>query len=143
MKSRIDIALRSMALALICLLAAPSVSWAAPKRPNPEAIHVKIVKRGIGNWACVEEANGIVLLGRITTIDEQAFGMQLENYPEITMINYSDVVRVRNLGLSGKGAAILAGVTVGAAVITGLVMYHAYESNKPKLPTNPGTPTFP
>lgn len=135
--------LRAIALVLIFLLAAPRLAVAAPKKPSAEAIHAKILKRGVGSWVCVEEANGIVLLGRITNIDVVSFGMQLENYPEITMVNYSDVVRVRNLGISSKGAIVLIGVTVGAAIVTGLIMHHEYEQNKPTLPPNPGVPSFP
>jgi hypothetical protein len=135
--------MKSMAVVLMCMLAAPSVSFAAPKRSDPQAVHSKILKRGVGSWVCVEEANGIVLLGRVTNIDVTSFGMQLENYPEVTMVNYADVVRVRNLGLSAKGTVILIGVTVGAAIATGLIMHHEFEKNKPTLPQNPGMPVFP
>ena len=143
MKLLHDISLRRVAAVLICTLLMPSLVFAAPKPVNPETIHYKIVKKGVGAWVCVEQANGVLLVGRITTVQEQEFGMQLENYPEVTMIKYADVVRLRNIGLSGKGVAILVGVTAGAAVLTGVLMHNAYENSKPKLPTLPPTPVFP
>lgn len=143
MKLLHDISLRSVAVALIWTLLMPSLVFASPKHVNPETIHYKIVKKGVGAWVCIEEANGILLVGRITTVQEQEFGMQLQNYPEVTMIKYADVVRLRNIGFSGKGVAILVGVTAGAAVLTGVLMHNAYENSKPKFPTQPPTPVFP
>lgn len=143
MKRLLDSLSKTTAVVLIAALAAPSITFASPKKSDPQAIHAKILKRGVGAWVCVEEANGIVLLGRITNIDVVSFGMQLENYPEITMVNYADVVRLRNLGLSSKGTIILIGVTVGSAIVTALVMRHEFDKNKVTLPPNPGQPVFP
>lgn len=143
MKLLFDLALRGVAAALICALLAPPPVFAAPKPVNPETIHRKIVTKGIGGWVCIEEANGILLVGRITSVQEQEFGMQLENYPQVTMIKYADVVRLRTIGLGGKGVAILMGVTVGAAVVTGVLMHNAYENSKPTLPAQPPSPVFP
>jgi len=143
MRRLVQTFLKIVALTLICALSAPSVAFARPKPQNPETIHRKIVQRGIGNWVCVEEANGILLTGRVTTIEEQAFGMQLENYPDITMIRYTDVVRLRNLSSSGKAAAIWTAASVGAFVVIALVMHHEFEKNKPTLPTNPTMPAWP
>lgn len=135
--------LKIVAVVLSAVLAAPSVAVASPRKSSPEAIHSKILKRGVGSWVCVEEANGIVLLGRISNIDVVSFGIQLENYPEITVVNYSDVVRVRSMGITGKGAIALIGGAAAAAVITALVMHHEYEQNKPTMPTNPSLPSLP
>jgi hypothetical protein len=68
--------------------------------------------------------------------------MQLHNYPEITPVMYSDVIRIRT-GLSGAGMAIIVGSAVAAAVITGVVMHNEFEANKPQLPTAPTSPVFP
>jgi hypothetical protein len=143
MKRLLDTLLKTVALVLISALAAPSVAFARPKPTNPETIHRKIVERGIGNWVCVEEANGLLLVGRVTTVDEQAFGMQLENYPDITMIRYADVVRLRNLSSSGKTMGIWIAVSAGVFVAVALVMHHEFEKNKPTLPTNPTVPRWP
>jgi hypothetical protein len=126
----------------ICALLAPSVAVAAPKPLDPETVHAKIAKRGVGNWIYVEERNGVALVGRITSIDDQSFGLQLHNYPEITPVLYSDVIQVRT-GLSRTGVSVLIGATVGAAIITGVVLHHEYEANKPQLPTMPSSPLFP
>jgi hypothetical protein len=138
-----DVLLKSIAVVLIFALATPSIAFASPKPRSPQEIHAKILKRGVGAWVCVEEANGLLLAGRVANIDVVSFGMQLENYPEVTTVNYADVVRLRNLGLSAKGAVILIGVTVGAAIATGLIMHHEYEQNKATFPTNPTVPARP
>lgn len=143
MRRRLNVLLKSIAVVLVCAMMAPPESLAAPRKSNPEAIHAKVVKRGIGNWVCIEEANGILLTGRIATIEEQAFGMQLENYPEITMIRYTDVVRLRSLGGSGKTMGIWIGVSTAAFVAVALIMHHEFEKNKPTLPTVPTPPVFP
>lgn len=143
MKRWLQVLLKCVALLLITALAAPSVAFARPKAQNPETIHRKIVERGIGNWVCIEESNGVLLVGRITTIEEQAFGMQLENYPDITMIRYADVVRLRNLTASGKVMGIWIGASVAVFVAGALIMHHEFEKNKPTLPPNPTVPTWP
>jgi hypothetical protein len=45
--------------------------------------------------------------------------------------------------MSGKGAAILAAVAVGATVLAAVLMHNAYESNKPKMPTSATMPQMP
>lgn len=126
----------------VCVLLVPSVAQASPKILDAETVHSKIVKRGIGNWACVEEKSGLALCGRITSIDDNSFGLQLHNYPEVTEVMYGEVIRL-HLGLSGAGIALLIGGTVGIGVIAGVVMHHEFEANKPTLPTTPGLPAFP
>jgi hypothetical protein len=140
MRRSFRMSLKTVALALIALLAAPPAAFARPKPQNPETTHRKIVQRGIGNWVCVEEANGILLTGRVATIEEQAFGIQLENYPDITMIRYADVVRLRSLSSSGKTMGIWIGASIGAFVAIALIMHHEFEKNKPTLPPNPAVP---
>lgn len=133
---------RTIALALIGTLFMPSWAIAQPKPVNPEAIHAKVLKRGVGNWIGVEEKNGIALAGRITSVDEQSFGLQLHNYPEITPIRYQDVAKLHT-GISGTGTAILIGATVGGAVAIALVAHHEFEENKPQIPMLPATPPAP
>lgn len=134
---------RVIACLLISTLMLPAVSYAGPKNKTQPAIQEQVVKLGVGRWVCVDETNGLALIGRITGIGDRSFGMQLHNYPEITDVPYADVVRVRGAGLSGKGVFALIGITVGGAVAAGLIMHHEYEVNKPTLPTNPGTPVLP
>lgn len=129
---------RSIASLLICLAIMPAIGYAAPKAKNPATIQDKIVKLGVGRWVCVDETNGLTLVGRITGIGDQSFGMQLHNYPEITDVRYADVVRVRNVGVTGKGALIMIGSFVGAGVAGGLILHHEYEVHKNDVP--PGFP---
>jgi hypothetical protein len=124
------------------MLLMSSVAQASPKILDAETVRNKIVKRGVGNWACVEERSGLALCGRITSIDDNSFGLQLHNYPEVTDVMYGEVIQL-HLGLSGKGIALIIGGTVAVGLTAGLVMHHEYEVNKPTLPTTPGLPAFP
>ena len=131
---------RGLAVALIAAML-PVAASASPKTVNPETIHRKIVERGAGRWVCVDMKNGTAVLGRIAAIHEQSFDMQLENYPEATTIAYADVEHVRNVGLSGKGTAIMIGAGVAGAVALAIVAQHEMnniKNNQPTLPTMPG-----
>jgi len=132
---------KGIAVALVCSLLGSSAAYAKPV--NPETIHRKIVQRGIGSWVCVEESNGVLLIGRITSIDEQSFGMQLDNYPEITTIPYTDVVKLRNAGISSKSMAIWAAAGVGSVVAFALIAHHEMNNFKNNEPTLPPMPPYP
>ena len=138
MKSLHNLLVRSIALVLLCTLAAPGFAWA---KPGQESIHKKLLSRGLGNWVAIEEVNGTLLSGRITRLEAQQFGMEISGYPETTLIDYSDVRRVRATDRGHKAPFILVGVTVGSAVAAGLIMHHEYENSKASMPTLPTMPT--
>jgi hypothetical protein len=143
MKSLTVNLVRGIALALICALSMSSALMAAPKPVNPETVHRQIVQRGAGKWVCVDMKNCTALVGRITSVDEQYFGMQLNNYPEVTTIPYTDVLRVRNIGLGGKGTAILIAAGVGGSVILAVVAHNAMNNLKNNPPVLPGSHVLP
>jgi hypothetical protein len=124
---------------LVCVLVSPAIANARPKPPDPVAMHDRIARRGVGSWICVEEANGIALVGRVVSIGDQSVGLQLANYPEITPVLYTDIVGLRTGPSKGAVFAII-GATVGAGIIGALVLHHEYEVNKPTLPTMPSAP---
>jgi hypothetical protein len=67
--------------------------------------------------------------------------LQLNNYPETTEIAYADVERLRNVGLGGKGMAVLIGAGVAGSVAVALVAQHEmnnFKNNQPPMPTLPG-----
>ncbi|HKD75362.1 MAG TPA: hypothetical protein VKB76_07700, partial [Ktedonobacterales bacterium] len=97
MRRMLDVLMRCVALVLVFALMGPAAVNAAPNKTNPETIHDKIVKRGVGNWVCVEMSDGVALSGRVTQIDLQGFGLQVDRYGSVTMVRYADVVRLRNL----------------------------------------------
>lgn len=130
----------SAALISMCALLFPQTALAKPL--DAQAVHAKILKRGIGNWVGIEEQNGVALIGRITSIDQDSFSLQLENYPETTPILYSDVIDIRT-GPSKKTIFAIVGGTLAAGIIAGVVMHHEFEANKPQLPTTPTQPVFP
>jgi len=111
---------------------------------TPEVVHARLLKLGMGNWAGVQLQNGIAFSGRIVSIDENSFGMQLYGDPEITPVAYSDVVYLQT-GMTAKGFWIMTGVGFGAvttAAIVGFHEVHSQQQQMPTLPTQPVTPIF-
>lgn len=129
-----------IAMLLVCALVSPAIANARPKPLDPVTVHDRIAKRGVGSWICVDEANGIALVGRVVSIGDQSVGLQLQNYPEVTPVFYTDIVGVRTGPSKGAVIAII-GATVGAGIIAGLVLKHEYDVNKAKMPTLPN-PSF-
>jgi hypothetical protein len=87
--------LRVTSLVLACALFAPAVASAKSKPLDPATVHARILKRGIGSWICVQEVNGVALVGRVVSINEDSVGLQLQNYPEVTPVPYADIVDLR------------------------------------------------
>jgi hypothetical protein len=139
MNSLLNALPRATAVALICALWMPAAN-AAPKTVNPETIHREIVQRGASKWICVDLKNGTALVGRIASLDEQSFGMQLDNYPDVTTIAYADVLRVRSVGIGGKGLAIAIGAGIGGSVAIALIANHEMNNLKNNQPTLPALP---
>ena len=129
---------RCVGMLLACALVAPAVALAKPL--DPITVHDRIARRGVGSWICVEESNGIALVGRVVSIGDQSVGLQLHNYPEVTPVLYADIVRVRTGPSKGAVIAII-GATVGAGIVGALVLHHEYEVNKPTMPALPN-PAF-
>jgi hypothetical protein len=129
-----------VSLVSILALFLPSVALAKPLDAN--TVHAKIAKRGVGAWVCVEERSGLLLTGRVVSIDDGSFGIQLRDYPEVTSIFYSDVTKLR-FSLSGKALGLIVGLSVGATLAFALIAHHEFESNKPSFPTQPTQPVFP
>lgn len=125
---------------LIFTLFLPSVALAKPL--DADSVHAKIAKRGVGAWICVEERNGLLLTGRIASVDDGSFGIQLHDYPDVTSIFYGDVTKLR-FGFSGRDCGILAGIGVGAIIAMAIIAHHELEANKANFPTQPAQPVFP
>jgi len=83
---------RVVAALLTAALLTPTLAHATPKPLDPGTVHVKVLKRGIGNFIAVQLADGIQLWGRILSIGDKSFTLQLRNDPEPTEIFYADVV---------------------------------------------------
>jgi len=132
---------RCVGLLLSCALMVPSIAMAAPKPLTPAAAHARILKRGIGNWVGVQIDTGAAFAGRIVSIDDESFGLQLHNDPAITPVLYRDVVYLQTGLTNGQKALIIvlpiafAGASIGAMV--------AMHNNAPKMPTSPTSPVFP
>jgi hypothetical protein len=93
-----------MAILLVCALLAPAMANAAPKPLTPETVHARILKRGVGNFVGVQLRSGVAFAGRIISIDDQSFSLQLHNDPQVTAVFYGDVAQTSGLsrGLSGR-----------------------------------------
>ncbi len=132
---------RSIAMLLVCALLALSAPMAVAKPQTPQTVHARIVKQGMGNWVGVELQNGTAFWGRIVSIDEESFGMQLHNDPAITPVLYRDIVRLHT-GIShgafwGLTIAGFAGVAAMAAI-----GFHELHKNE-QMPALPAQPVFP
>ena len=126
---------------LVGTLLALSTPMAEAKPLTPETVHARILKRGIGNWVGVELQNGTQFWGRIVSVDEQSFGMQLHNDPAITPIQYRDVVGL-HMGISHGAFWAFTAADIAGMVVVALVAHHEL-SKQPTLPTLPAQPVFP
>jgi hypothetical protein len=126
---------------LVGVLLALSAPVSSAKPITPETVHARILKRGIGNWVGVELQNGTAFVGRIVSVDEESFGLQLHNDPAITPVRYSDVVCPRT-GISHGALFAITAAGVGGVIVMALVAHHEF-SKQPTLPTQPTQPVFP
>ncbi|HEX4032231.1 MAG TPA: hypothetical protein VHX20_17840 [Terracidiphilus sp.] len=127
---------RCLGMLPLCALLWPAAASARSKPLDPVTVHDRIVKRGVGSWICVEEANGIALVGRVVSIGDQSVGLQLENYPEVTPVPYLDIVGLRT-GISKKAMFTIIGVSLGAAAAMAAVGFHELNENRVGTPTLP------
>jgi hypothetical protein len=132
---------KCVGMLLVCALVTPTAAFAAPRGLTPEKIHARILKRGLGNWVGVDLNTGAAFIGRIVSIDEQSFSLQLHNDPEITPVFYSDVVDLHTGPSTGAFWGIL-GAGIGGIVALGLIAHHEM-SEMPKLPPFPNQPPLP
>lgn len=84
--------LRVSSLSPVCALLAPALASAKPKSLDPVSVHDRIVKRDVGSWICIGEANGIALIGRIVAIGDDSVELQLGNNPEVSTAFYREIV---------------------------------------------------
>ncbi len=129
---------------LVGALLALSAPMAEAKPLTAEVVHARILKRGIGNWVGVELLNGTAIVGRIVSVDEESFGLQLHNDPAITPVQYSDVVDLH----TGISHGAFWGITIagiGGVIAMALIAHHeiSKQSTFPTLPTSPAQPVFP
>jgi hypothetical protein len=126
---------------LVCALLAVSAPVAQAKPLTADAVHARILKRGIGNWVGVELQNGTAFAGRIVSADDQSFGLQLHNDPAITPVEYSDVVRLHT-GISNGAFWAFLIVGLGGAAAMAAIGVHELHKNE-QMPIAPTQPVFP
>jgi len=128
---------------LVCVLLVVTAPKAEAKPLTAESVHTRIVKRGLGNWVGVELSNGTAIVGRITNIDQESFGLQLHNDPEVTPVLYSDVVDIH----TGPSRGAFIGITVagfaGVAAMAAVGFSMVHKNSQAALPTQPAQPVFP
>ena len=132
---------RCIAMLLVGVLLALSAPVASAKPLTAETVHARILKRGIGNWVGIELQNGTAFVGRIVSVDEQTFGLQLHNDPAITPVRYGDVVGL-HMGISHGAFFAITAVGVGGMIVMALVAHHEL-SKQPTFPTFPTEATLP
>jgi hypothetical protein len=131
---------KCVGMLLVCALVMPTAAFAAPRGLTPEKVHARILKRGLGNWVGVEVGSGAAFVGRIVNIDDESFGLQLHNDPQITQVPYNDVIELQTGAPNGAFWGILI-AGVGGMVALGLIAHHEM-SQMPKLPTLPNQPPY-
>jgi hypothetical protein len=126
---------------LVCALTVASAPVAEAKPLTPGTVHARILKRGLGNWVGVDLLNGTAVVGRIVSLDDQSFGLQLHNDPEVTTILYGDVVDLHT-GISKGGFWAITAAGIGGMIVVAVVGFNAVHKNE-QMPTLPGQPTQP
>lgn len=135
---------RCISLLLVGTMLVLSAPMAQAKSLTPIEVHARIVKRGIGNWACVQLLNGTAFVGRIVDIRDDGFGMQLHNDPEITDVRYSDVIGLRTGISNGAFWGIMAAGVGGVVAMTAIGIHEVHANEQmPTLPSEPTQPVFP
>jgi hypothetical protein len=130
-----------LCLLVLAALAVSQTANASPKPLDAGTVHVKVLKRGVGNWIAIQERNGVELFGRIIEIDDHSFFVQLHNDPQTTEILYTDVQDLRTGFTTGQKVFMFAGIgAVAGLSIYGFVHLHNVE-NQPLVPPTP--PPFP
>jgi hypothetical protein len=132
---------RCIAMLLVCALLAVYAPLASARPLTADTVHTRILKRGIGNWVGIELQNGTAFWGRIVSVDEQTFGLQLHNDPAITPVQYSDVVGL-HFGISHGAFWAITAAGIASVVIIAVVAHHEL-SKQPTFPTQPAQPVFP
>ena len=97
--------------------------------PDATSAKQQIAMRGVGKSVKVHEADGTVLRGRIVSLGEDSFGMQVGSKPVVDL-PFANVREVQGPGLS-KGAKIAIWTGVGVivmAIAVGASTAHAYNS---------------
>jgi len=126
---------------LIVLLLIPANALAKAKPLDAATVHVRVVKRGIGNIIGVEENTGVILEGRILAIDANSFTMQLFNDPEPVTVIYADVTDMRTGPTRGFWIAMGAGMGVAAGMaIYGFVHVHNLQQQNQLPMPQPAIP---
>lgn len=125
----------------ICTPIAVYAPVAEAKPLTPETVHARILRRGLGNGVGVDLLNGTAVVGRIVNVDDQPFGLQLHNDPELTTILYGDVVDLHT-GISKGGFWAITAAGIGAMIVVAVVGFNAVHKNE-QMPTLPNPPTQP
>ena len=125
---------------LVVLFLVPPGVYAKAKPLDAAAVHARILKRGIGNVAGIEQNNGVELVGRILSIDPDSFTLQLFNDPQPVTVRYADVIDLR----TGPSRGFWIATGVGIAAVTGMAIWgfvhvHNLEQQN-QLPNQPPIP---
>lgn len=129
-------------LLIVLLLIAPA-AWASPKPLDAATVQARIEKRGVNRWICVDENNGVELVGRIIAIHVESFTLQLPNDPDPLEVTYASVVALRTGMPRGAKIFMISAIAGSAAfAIWAAVHFHDVEQSH-QLPTAPTLPPIP
>ena len=102
-------------LVLACLSQRAALAF-----PTPDASSAKqlITRRGVGTKVTIHETDGTILRGRIMSLNEDSFGIQIGHEPAVE-VPFASVRDVNGCGLSRR-AKVGIGVGVAAAAAVGV-----------------------
>jgi hypothetical protein len=99
-------------------------------------VRARIAKRGVDHWVALEERSGVQLVGRILSIGDVGFTLQLHNDPQTTNVAYADVAYLRT-GISGGEKAWIGASIGGFAAFSIWAAVHFHNQEKTLPPPTP------
>jgi hypothetical protein len=133
MKPKRNKLLAPVAFFLILALCGTNFGFAQPKPLDSAAVHARIVKRGVNGFVVVKEDNGILLAGKILSIDDRSFSLLQVSESQPTVVSYSDVTEIRNSGTSHAGWIVF-GIVAATGIATGIALAVHFHNSQPMLP---------
>lgn len=110
---------RLFALLLAVTLLSDCTAFAT-STPDAASAKQQIAVRGVGKGVKVHEADGTVLRGKIVSVGEDSFGLQVGSKPRVE-VAFANIRAVEGPGLS-KGAKIGIGIGIGVVLVVAIVV---------------------
>lgn len=132
---------RSLCLLMVALLSAPVLPAQRPLS-QAEKYHLKIVKHGLDARLWLKEKNGLEFTGRVQSIGDQGFELQIFDDPQLEPIRYDEIQNLR-IAPGYKAVVLWSLIGVGGITATSLIAMHSMQQHALSPPSTPPQPTIP